>query len=57
LTRSCSPLVMKILVPLRVKLPSVLRTAVVVRAPTSDPAWDSVSSMVPPHLAEVSILT
>ena len=48
-TRSCSPLEMNILFPVREYVPSSFFTAMVVNAPTSEPAWGSVRSMVPDH--------
>ena len=47
--RSCSPPVMKILVPVMRKLPSAWGSALVRMMPKSVPAWGSVRHMEPAH--------
>ncbi|MNJ30554.1 hypothetical protein D3C77_251540 [compost metagenome] len=51
---SWSPQVMKIFWPVRAYVPSPLGTAVAVRAPRSEPACGSVSTMAPVHSPETS---
>src|SRR5680860_320126 len=49
LVRSCSPAEIKILVPVMLYEPSILGSALVRRAPRSDPQCASVRHMVPVH--------